>query len=494
MKLAQQDIGTLYRETQKSLETLRSNCKLLNESITGALREVERSNPVYPVWNHLHNVVGQMHPPLRSLGSNVALLCRNDALEQDRIIAINNELEREEWQDEAATLLESQLQTALENIEELRQSKAQLQRFVVACKKKNVRIEQENAEKEEEIVALRKEIEELQKSAQARAEPIEIEDKAVDTDELVPALDHTASLHQQIDEEKTKTEQAKSDLQTAKSRYDRETERMKCQLETIEGELEALIEEKSSLEQTRDAERIDAKNSIERLEEELEKLRLESSDSGEGPHSRNEDEIVRQLRRNKIYPGNCSSAVMVTIGAKTGEWAMDIIKRAMCWSYKHSANSTRSTSRERPFQASVILFLALGFAYNMYDRKGGVDPAAMDDESEATVREHIEYNVDVLVDAMVRSNVSLGAFDSADALKHDAKKLISATTIANKIKNLKAAGRNRWRTTPPPNTGDNKRPNIHIKQYEIYTDMQIPFHEESNWSEWIGGQWVTQTK
>lgn len=548
MKLSQEDVKYAYRESQKSIDRL----GLAHTRIAAGIAQL-RSDPTdSATLKIIQDALNEIGPSNSSLRANVQILCENDALDECTIVEIENEIDTERWKNEPSDFLGEQLRTALRDkqsaLEELK-----LVSHRAKCIEKHAMSEMKKAQmiiqdiqtqlqaKEAEIVSLTSRIGELERQvankgcqeappspdgevqsivrdsleepekqekeddkkesdwngALAVLRQIESIDKAVETDGLAPALDDIASLHQQINEERMKTQRAESDRQKAESRYAtsaREIERMKCHLEAIEEELEVLIEEKSSLNQTIDAERIDAKNSIERLEDELVRLRLERVDSGEDPHRRKDDELLLQLRRNKIYPGNCSSAVMVTIGTKTGEWAMNIIKRAMCWSYGHSANGTRSTSREKPFQASVVLFLALGFAYNMYDRKGGVDPAAMDDESGATVREHIQHNIDVLVDEMVRFNVSLGAFDNADALKHDAKKLISSNSIANKMKNLKAAGRNRWRTDPPPNTGDNKRPNIHVEQYEIYNDMQIPFHDESNWSEWTGGQWVTRTR
>ena len=181
---------------------------------------------------------------------------------------------------------------------------------------------------------------------------------------------------------------------------------------------------------------------------------------------------ISNLRRNKLYPGPVNKPCMVPFYAMTEAWALGILSRAMSWS--HQDTGRKATFAEKVFQSNVVFFLALGFVYNIYNMDGGLDPAAVDDDTGITVQNDVEHNVEVLVDAMGRSNIPLGAFDSAEELKKKAKEHLTSKA---KIKNLKAAGQNLWTMAPP----EDKQHNLHVEQHQIYCEIYVPFHDAQTW-------------
>ena len=180
---------------------------------------------------------------------------------------------------------------------------------------------------------------------------------------------------------------------------------------------------------------------------------------------------ISNLRRNKVYPGPVKKPCMVPFYSMADAWALGILSRAMSWS--HPDTGRKATFAEKVFQSNVVFFLALGFVYNIYNMDGGLDPAAVDDDTGITVQNDVEHNVEVLVDAMGRSNIPLGAFDSTEELKKKAKEHLTSKA---KIKNLKAAGQNLWTMAPP-----DKQHNLHAEQYQIYCEIFVPFHDAQSW-------------
>ena len=217
-----------------------------------------------------------------------------------------------------------------------------------------------------------------------------------------------------------------------------------------------------------------ARETIRALEERL-RVAAEKGDevAALGSATADDDDAVTisNLRRNKVYPGPVKKPCMVPFYARTDAWALGILSRAMSWS--HQDTGRKATFAEKVFQSNVVFFLAIGCVYNMYNMDGGLDPAAVDDDTGITVQNDVEHNVEVLVDEMGRSNIPLGAFDSAEELKKKAKEHLTSKA---KIKNLKAAGQNLWTMAPP-----DKQHNLHVDQYQIYCEIFVPFHDAQTW-------------
>lgn len=218
-----------------------------------------------------------------------------------------------------------------------------------------------------------------------------------------------------------------------------------------------------------------ARETIRALEERL-RVAAEKGDevAALGSATADDDHVVTisNLRRNKVYPGPVKKPCMVPFYAMPEAWALGILSRAMSWSHQDAGR--KATFAEKVFQSNVVFFLALGFVYNIYNMDGGLDPAAVDDDTGITVQNDVEHNVEVLVDAMGRSNIPLGAFDSAEELKKKAKEHLTSKA---KIKNLKAAGQNLWTMAPP----EDKQHNLHVEQHQIYCEIYVPFHDAQTW-------------